>query len=114
MDKSPWRCVCLVMNTWAMAYCEMCGEPRPATNNGHEAKPTRSCWTCDACHERTPGQPVLYQDDGPGGQARGLCSSRHFELRIRRVVVRASDEEVRQNIAAIKALSDRVAMRMML
>ena len=66
------------------ARCMACGWKRtPDQNNGHDAKPKSSCWTCDKCGPRAPSVAMLYQDDGPNGSPRGLCSSCHFDERIR-------------------------------
>lgn len=35
MDKSPWRCACDAVNSWAMAFCDACGLERPSASLGN-------------------------------------------------------------------------------
>lgn len=90
--------------------CPACGWKR---TEDHEDTPKVSCWTCDRCKSRTPGQPVIDLPDGPGGAARGLCSACHFDERIK-PTVRATPEEVRASLDRIAHVVERATMRMVL
>lgn len=112
MKKTPgaWKCECGALNVETQAFCEVCGDPRITSGREPTSPGTVSYWTCDFCHSRTPGQPVIYQPDGPRGALRGLCSSCHFDERIA-TKVRATPEEVRQNLLRIRALEAKLVER---
>lgn len=89
MTRESWRCAdpaCGATNTWVSKFCEHCGTARGPVAGGSEGgTSSHSCWTCSNpdCRAYSPGQTVLYADDGPGGSKRGLCARCHFDQRSR-------------------------------
>src|SRR5215510_6288607 len=90
MNRRSWACSCRAINEWIHAVCESCGAPRQhdeAGLVGHEPAPR-----ADLCaHLDGKVGKAIYAPDGPGGSPRGLCSSCHFEQRIKPYASKAED-----------------------
>ena len=69
--------------------CMQCGWNMKPISGEVPITPPVLAWTCDRCRSRTSG--IIYAHDGPNGSPRGLCSTCHFDERIRPYKSNADD-----------------------